>query len=56
MPGYGAHRGGATYWKDKAIEMLLTADMVDAEEAYRLGLVTHVVESGDEVTKSLEIL
>ncbi|MCB9309193.1 MAG: enoyl-CoA hydratase/isomerase family protein [Lewinellaceae bacterium] len=57
VPGYGgSQRLVQLIGKGKAIEMLLTADMVDAEEAYRLGLVTHVVESGDEVTKSLEIL
>jgi enoyl-CoA hydratase len=57
VPGYGgSQRLIQLIGKGKAIEMLLTADMVGAEEALRLGLVTHVVESGQEVAKATEIL
>lgn len=57
VPGYGgSQRLIQLVGKGKAIEMLLTADMIGAEEAYRLGLVTHVVEAGKEVDKAIEIL
>lgn len=57
VPGYGgSQRLVQLVGKGKAIEMLLTADMINAEEALRLGLVTHVTESGEEVTKAKEIL
>jgi enoyl-CoA hydratase len=57
VPGYGgSQRLIQLIGKGKATEMLLTADMINAEEALRLGLVTHVVESGQEVPKALEIL
>lgn len=38
-----------------AMEMLLTGRILDAEEALRWGLVTHVVPTGQGVTKALEI-
>lgn len=38
-----------------AMEMLLTGRILDAEEALRWGLVTHVVPSGQGLTKGLEI-
>lgn len=57
VPGYGgSQRLVQLIGKGKALEMLLTADMINAEEALRLGLVTHVVESGTEVAKAKEIL
>ena len=50
VPGYGGtQRLIQLVGKGKAIELLLTADMINAEEAYRLGLVNHVVPSGHEV-------
>ena len=43
-PGYGGtQRLPQLIGKGKAIELLLTADMVKADEALRLGLVNHVV-------------
>ncbi len=57
VPGYGgSQRLIQLIGKGKAIEMLLTADMIGAQEAFNYGLVTHVVESGQEVEKALEIL
>jgi len=57
VPGYGgSQRLIQLIGKGKATEMLLTADMIHADEALRVGLVTHVVESGNEVDKALEIL
>ena len=57
VPGYGgSQRLIQLIGKGKATEMLLTADMIDAEEALKLGLLTHVVDSGSEVAKAIEIL
>lgn len=57
IPGYGGTQRLIHYiGKGKAIEMLMTGDMITAEEAHRLGLVNHVVEPGKEVEKSLEII
>jgi enoyl-CoA hydratase len=57
VPGYGATQRLTFYiGKSKAIELLLTADMIGAEEAYELGLVNHVTEAGEELNKALEIL
>jgi enoyl-CoA hydratase len=57
VPGYGgSQRLIQLIGKGKALEMLLTADMVDADEALRLGLITHKVESGAEVEQAKKIL
>lgn len=57
VPGYGgSQRLIQLLGKTKALEYLLTADMISANEALNLGLVNHVVERGQEVAKSLEIL
>ena len=57
IPGYGGTQRLIQYiGKTKAIELLMTADMISAEEAYRLGLVNHVVPVGEEVSKAVEIL
>lgn len=39
----------------KALEMILTAERIDAAEAHRVGLVNHVVADGDLLAKALEI-
>lgn len=45
IPGYGGtQRLSQLAGKGKAMEMILTASMVDANEAHRIGLVNHVVE------------
>ena len=57
VPGYGGvQRLIQLIGKGRAIEMLLTADMINAEEALSLGLVNHIVEPGLEVDKAKEIL
>jgi enoyl-CoA hydratase len=57
IPGYGGTQRLIHYiGKGKAIEMLMTGDLISAEEAHRLGLVNHVVEPGKEIEKSIEII
>ncbi len=57
VPGYGGTQRLIQYiGKGKALELLLTADMIKADEAHRLGLVNHVVPSGEEINKSKEII
>ena len=57
IPGYGGtQRLVELIGRTKAIELLLTADMIGAEEAQRLGLVNHVVPQGDEIAKAKEII
>ena len=57
LPGYGGTQRLIQYiGKGKAMELTLTADMIGAEEAHKLGLVNHVVPAGEEVQKAREIL
>ncbi len=57
IPGYGGtQRLVQLIGKGKALELLMTADMIKADEAHRLGLANHVVEPGEEVAKAKEIL
>jgi len=56
-PGYaGTQRLIQLVGKTIGIELLLTARIIDAEEAYRIGLVNKVVEQGQEVAAAAEIL
>jgi enoyl-CoA hydratase/carnithine racemase len=41
--------------RKQAMEMLLTGDMVSAEDAYRIGLVNRVVEPGRAREEALEL-
>ncbi len=57
IPGYGGTQRLVQYvGKGKALELLMTADMISAEEALRLGLVNYVVPTGQEVAKAREII
>jgi enoyl-CoA hydratase len=57
IPGYGGTQRLIQYvGKTKAMELTLTGDLIDAHEAYRLGLVNHVVAPGQEVAKAKEII
>jgi enoyl-CoA hydratase len=57
IPGYGGtQRLIQTIGKTKATELLMTGDMIDAQEAYRLGLVNYVMPAGEETAKAKELL
>ena len=57
IPGYGGTQRLVQYiGKTKAMELLMTADMIGAEEAHRLGLVNYVVPAGEEVGKATELI
>ncbi|MBT2556181.1 enoyl-CoA hydratase/isomerase family protein [Hymenobacter sp. ISL-91] len=57
IPGYGGtQRLAQLVGKGKAIELLLTADMVKADEALRLGLVNHVVPQAELLDFSRQLL
>jgi enoyl-CoA hydratase len=56
IPGYGGtQRLTQLVGRGKAMELITTADMVEAEEALQLGLVNHVVESAQLLDKAKEI-
>ncbi len=55
IPGYGAtQRLVQLVGKAKALELLMTADMISANEAKTLGLANHVVPTIDEATAKCE--
>ncbi len=57
IPGYGGtQRLPRLVGRAKAIELLVTGDMVKAEEAVRIGLANHVVPKGEGMSKALKIL
>lgn len=57
IPGYGGtQRLVQLIGKGKALELLMTAEIISAEEAYRLGLANHLVAAGEEVGKARELI
>ncbi|MBK7938705.1 MAG: enoyl-CoA hydratase/isomerase family protein [Lewinellaceae bacterium] len=57
IPGYGGTQRLIQYiGKTKAMELLLTADIMNADDARQSGLVNHVVPSGAEIEKAREII
>ena len=57
IPGYGGtQRLIQLIGKGKAMEVLMTADMIKADEALALGLVNHVVAAEELLGKCTEIL
>ena len=57
IPGYGGTQRLVQYiGKGRALELLMTADMIDATEGYRMGLVNHIVDEGQTVAKAKEII
>jgi len=57
LAGYGGtQRLAQLIGRGKATELLITADMITAEEAYRLGLVNYCTTRGELEEKVLQIL
>jgi enoyl-CoA hydratase len=57
IPGYGGTQRFIQYiGKGKALELMMTTDMISATEAHTLGLVNHVVPQENLIEKSKEIL
>ena len=57
IPGYGGtQRLTRLVGKGKALEMIMTADMITAAEAYQYGLVNHVLSADNLLAKAEEIL
>lgn len=57
IPGYGGtQRLAQLIGKGRALELIMTADIIGADEAHRLGLVNHVVAKEELMPKVMEIL
>jgi enoyl-CoA hydratase len=57
IPGYGGtQRLPGLIGKTKAVELMLTGEMIGAEEAQALGLVNYVAPSGSGIDKARELL
>lgn len=57
IPGYGGtQRLAQLVGKGRALEMILTADMITADEGYRTGLVNHVFAPDELLAKAEELL
>jgi enoyl-CoA hydratase len=57
IPGYGGTQRLIQYiGKTKATELLMTGEMISAAEALNLGLVNYVVDPGEAINKSSELL
>lgn len=57
IPGYGGTQRLIQYvGKTKALELMLSADMIGADEALRLGLVNAIVPAGEEVAAARAML
>lgn len=57
IPGYGGtQRLTQLVGRGKALEMIMTADMITAADALQLGLVNHVVPQAELIAKAEEIL
>jgi enoyl-CoA hydratase len=57
IPGYGGtQRLPQLIGRGRAIELMITADIISAQEAYRIGLVNHIVPEGQALQKAEEML
>jgi enoyl-CoA hydratase len=56
-PGYGGtQRLSRLVGKGRAIQLITTAEMIDAHEAFRIGLVNKIVAPDDLMTATLEMM
>lgn len=57
MPGYGGtQRLARLVGKGRALQLILTAAVIDAQEAYRIGLVNEVVPTSELIARAEAIL
>ncbi len=57
IPGYGGTQRLVRYiGKSKALELLMTADMINAQEALELGLINHLTTIENLIPKCIEIM
>lgn len=57
IPGYGGtQRLPRLVGQSKALELILSGKIINAEEAFRIGLVQHIFESEDPVNAGLQYL
>src|SRR5437867_2663552 len=57
IPGYGGtQRLVQLIGRGRALELLLTGEMIDAETALKYGMVNHVVKQGEAVNKAKQIV
>ncbi|MFN3405141.1 MAG: enoyl-CoA hydratase/isomerase family protein [Cytophagaceae bacterium] len=57
LPGYGGtQRLPLLVGKGRAFEMIMTGEMITAEEAHRIGLVNHVTDKDGLMPRCLELL
>jgi enoyl-CoA hydratase len=57
IPGYGGTvRLPRLVGRGRALEMILTGEMIDAAEAHRIGLVNRVVEPGDLMSEARRLM
>lgn len=57
MPGYGGtQRLARLVGKGRALQLILTAAVIDAQEAYRIGLVNEVVPASELIARAEAIL
>ena len=57
LPGFGGtQRLGRLVGRGRALEMILTGDMIDAQEAHRIGLVNRIVPPNQVLTEARALL